>query len=225
MKRKGRSGEKACLIIVGRMVLLKENLEEKLKPGEAATEGKSELLRGIPDFRQALPSSSSKRGGAVREVVNPVPAGVVKRGSAPKNGHEFARELKRRKTPEEKLAWMFEIPEEAFTGIFRVELDAELLQAILLSMHTALLKAAPKEEDQESGESGQALGKGCRSTLAALCRRCPKALDFAASFQTAQDRKRALELLAEVEKRSAADEGASEDLRAIKAGLLLQEEE
>merc|ERR1712118_610998 len=78
---------------------------------------------------------SRKRKGRTGNV-NPVPAGVLQRGSVPKNGHEFAREFKRAgKTPEEKIAWLAgSIPEEAYASIFRVELDAEILQALILTM-------------------------------------------------------------------------------------------
>jgi len=84
-----------------------------------------------------------------------------------------------------------------------------------------------KEESKNTGR-GFLAARACRRTLAALCLHCPKALDFAASFQTEKDKLRALEVLAQIEKKEAEEgsggsEKVSEDLRAIRKGFLLDD--
>merc|ERR1711904_351949 len=87
-----------------------------------------------------------------------------------------------------------------------------------------------KEESKNTGE-GFLAARACRRILAALCLHCPKALDFAASFQTEKDKLRALEVLAKIEKKEAKEgagspvdsEKVSEDLRAVRKGFLLDD--
>merc|ERR1712146_268638 len=100
------------------------------------------------------------------------------------------------------VAWFGEIPEDAFAAIFRVEIDAELLQAMLLAMRDATdAKAATKR------------------TLVALARRCPKALAFAASFASVRERAVAEELLTALEADSTV-EASCDGLSAVRDALL-----
>merc|ERR1712118_532412 len=130
------------------------------------------LLRGIPDFKKG-------RQNAFRGVasVNPVPAGISRQGALPKNGHEVAREFKKRQTPTDKITWLSSIPEEAYAGIFHVEIDAELLQSILSAIHSALSQG----NAEEAAESELSMACASQKILVALARRCGKSLDFALS--------------------------------------------
>eukprot|EP00931_Biecheleriopsis_adriatica_P006707 TRINITY_DN10806_c0_g1_i2.p1 TRINITY_DN10806_c0_g1~~TRINITY_DN10806_c0_g1_i2.p1 ORF type:complete len:197 (+),score=39.04 TRINITY_DN10806_c0_g1_i2:73-591(+) len=151
-----------------------------------AAEGRSELLRGIPDFRKA----SESRARRCPASVNPVPAGVVRTGAQPRNGHELARELRRHSSPIEKVCWLAGISSESYSRIFSVEMDAELLQTLLLAMDSAC--ADTESQDKALTESGR--------VLIALSKGCPKALGFAAGFAGSSERKRAEQLLARLEK-------------------------
>eukprot|EP00747_Dinoflagellata_sp_TGD_P163299 gnl/TRDRNA2_/TRDRNA2_181820_c0_seq1.p1 gnl/TRDRNA2_/TRDRNA2_181820_c0~~gnl/TRDRNA2_/TRDRNA2_181820_c0_seq1.p1 ORF type:complete len:195 (+),score=48.12 gnl/TRDRNA2_/TRDRNA2_181820_c0_seq1:62-586(+) len=160
--------------------------------------GRSELLRGIPDFKKAGHAKAIQGSH-----VNPIPATALQKGALPKNGHELARELRRRRSATEQVMWLADIPEDAFAAIFRVEIDAELLQSMLRAMRDASACSAEAKD-------------GARRTLVALASKCPKALSFAASFAGAHERSVAEELLADLE----ADAAEASDLSAVRAALL-----
>eukprot|EP00929_Paragymnodinium_shiwhaense_P024546 TRINITY_DN15067_c1_g1_i1.p1 TRINITY_DN15067_c1_g1~~TRINITY_DN15067_c1_g1_i1.p1 ORF type:complete len:184 (-),score=44.62 TRINITY_DN15067_c1_g1_i1:181-732(-) len=175
--------------------------------GPQANVGKSELLRGIPDFNK-----TPVRGSRGFAAVNPIPASVQRQGSQPKNGHDVARELRKRAGAEDKVRWLASIPEEAFATIFRVEIDAELLQKMLEAMLQACTGASEGREE---------LCKASCGVLVALTKQCSRALGFAASFAGAPDKRRAEELLQALS--AAGCEKA--DVEAIRAGLLGSDED
>lgn len=196
-------------------------------------EGKSELLRGIPDFRKKTSNTSLNRVGAV----NPVPAAPVQKDALARNGHELARELRRRQSAEDKVRWLADIPGDAYAKIFRVEIDAELLQTMLAAMHATVCKSdSPSANSGDSGETwtlvdsngdekkcvdgGEpvSVSSSCRITLTAISRNCPRALRFAASFAGVKERARIEELLAALA--AAGGETSVEELTEIRAGLL-----
>eukprot|EP00441_Pelagodinium_beii_P044044 CAMPEP_0197651378 /NCGR_PEP_ID=MMETSP1338-20131121/32249_1 /TAXON_ID=43686 ORGANISM="Pelagodinium beii, Strain RCC1491" /NCGR_SAMPLE_ID=MMETSP1338 /ASSEMBLY_ACC=CAM_ASM_000754 /LENGTH=169 /DNA_ID=CAMNT_0043225997 /DNA_START=38 /DNA_END=547 /DNA_ORIENTATION=- len=149
----------------------------------AVVEGKSELLRGIPNFRKSSDGYSGGKRSLVN--VNPVPAGIIRQGGLPKNGHELARELKRHQVAEEKVRWLATIPSDAYSRIFSVEMDAELLQTMLVAMHAAISRPEDAAE--------------VRRILVAVADGCPKALGFAASFASPKEKKRVEDLLSTLE--------------------------
>eukprot|EP00746_Dinoflagellata_sp_MGD_P164671 gnl/MRDRNA2_/MRDRNA2_93438_c0_seq1.p1 gnl/MRDRNA2_/MRDRNA2_93438_c0~~gnl/MRDRNA2_/MRDRNA2_93438_c0_seq1.p1 ORF type:complete len:178 (-),score=50.62 gnl/MRDRNA2_/MRDRNA2_93438_c0_seq1:99-632(-) len=169
--------------------------------------GRSELLRGIPDFKK------KQRGVQGVASVNPVPAGISRQGAVPKNGHEVAREFRKRRTPTEKVAWLATIPEESYAGIFHVEIDAEMLQSILTAIHSGLSQG--KSEEASEGES---MACASQKILVALARRCRKALDFALSFAVASEKKRMDEVVRLLEK----DGANAEDIKIIKDAFLAE---
>merc|ERR1711904_371446 len=164
------------------------------------------LLRGIPDFKK---KQSGFQGVA---SVNPVPAGISRQGAVPKNGHEVAREFKKRQTPTEKITWLSSIPEDSYAKIFHVEIDAELLQSILTAIHSAL-----SQGNVEEASEGESMMVASQKVLLALARRCTKALSFALGFAVPSDRKRMEEVVGLLQK--AGGVGA-EDLEAIKGAFL-----
>jgi len=170
--------------------------------------GRSELMLHVRGLRKGPAAAAVALHHSA--AVNPVPAGVQRAGArAPRNGHELARELRSRASPADKVAWLAEIPEKAYAVIFRVEVDAELLQTMLAAMLAAC-----------SGEGGAAAAAGSRGVLSSMARQCPKALGFAASFGGEPERARASSLLAALEKDAP---GAADDVQVIR-GLLLGED-
>merc|ERR1719421_322240 len=169
--------------------------------------GRSELLRGIPDFKKR--SQSRFQGVA---SVNPVPAGISRQGAVPKNGHEVAREFKKRQTPMEKITWLSSIPEESYAAIFRVEIDAELLQLILASIHSVLSQGQSEDASESDG-----MVVASQKILLALATRCPKALSFALSFAGSSERKRVEDIVSLLQQNSAS---IAEDIKAIKDTFL-----
>eukprot|EP00933_Yihiella_yeosuensis_P002228 TRINITY_DN10368_c1_g1_i1.p1 TRINITY_DN10368_c1_g1~~TRINITY_DN10368_c1_g1_i1.p1 ORF type:complete len:187 (+),score=41.97 TRINITY_DN10368_c1_g1_i1:84-644(+) len=149
--------------------------------------GKSELLRGIPDFRKMSGTSKVVRSSQGGVAVNPVPAGIQRSGALPRNGHELARELRKYSDDESKLKWLATIPAEAFATIFRVEIDAELLQKMLSTM---LAVCSDSDNPEISNRCSEA-----RQIILALASHCPKSLGFAASFAGAKEREKADRLL------------------------------
>merc|ERR1712232_695606 len=126
-----------------------------------------------------------------------------------------ARELRRRGSAVEKVRWLADVPEAAFAVIFRVEIDAELLQAILAAMHAAVCGTAASEE---GAAEAQIAAEQCRRVLVTLARDCPRAFGFAASFAGVPEQKRSEELVKSLE--STCSDSDKDSLIPVRAALI-----
>merc|ERR1712224_392442 len=122
--------------------------------GNVSARATSELLRGIP-------SQKEDSLGAT----NPMPAQVTRSNGVPRNGHDLARDMRKRTSEVEKIQWLAGIPPDAFASIFRVEIDAELLQTIVSVMFAAC--------SSECAEQRTDSVVACSRVLVALAQHCP----------------------------------------------------
>merc|ERR1712224_316113 len=159
----------------------------------------SELLRGIPTQKE-------DSFGAT----NPMPARVARAGAVPRNGHDLARELRKRACAAEKVQWLAGIPPEAFASIFRVEIDAELLQVILSAMFAACSSNGSNDQEHTAAAAASS------SVLSSLAQHCPTALSFAANFADTAERAKTEELL----KLLGTSESCGKDHTAVRDMLL-----
>jgi hypothetical protein len=139
--------------------------------------GTSELLRGIPTQKEESLGAT-----------NPIPASAIRAGGLPRNGDALGRELRKLAGPSEKVRWLAGIPPEAFASIFRVEIDAELLQTMLAAMLAACKSA--DDTDSISDNSKDCIVDAAWKVLSGLVRHCPRSLSFAANFADSAERER-----------------------------------
>merc|ERR1711924_143627 len=141
-----------------------------------------------------------------------------RQGAVPRNGHEVAREFKKRQTPTEKITWLSSIPEESYAGIFHVEIDAELLQSILGATHAVL-----SQGNTENSQDEKSMPDASQKILLALAKHCEKPLSFALSFAASSERKRVEEIVGLLEKQGSCVLKISKPLRVLFMEILTTE--
>lgn len=176
-----------------------------------ANSGRSELLRGIPDFRKPSSNPVHRSAGAV----NPLPASVARKSDGPRNGHDLGRGMARCPSSSAKVEWLAEIPCDAFAKIFRVEIDAELFQLIIAAMDDAM-NATIASDDTAVGDTSTLAAKALR-TLVAIVDHCEKAFRFAASFAGEPERAREEKLLTMIADKCG--DSAADDVQRVRAAL------
>lgn len=118
----------------------------------------------------------------------------------PKNGHEFDRELRRRKTAEDKVRLIELVLEKCdISRLFSRELDGEMLREVLTALDEVL-------------ERGTIVRGVARTFFVAISTECPTSITSACSFFDAEERGTIARILA----RDPATE-AGEDVRVCAA--------